>query len=119
MTCHSTPQTAQVASQQGEYLGNKLGSLAKHVQTLRENDVPMLNDEVFYQPFKYLHLGSLAYIGNSAVFDLNGYSLAGGLLAMYAWRSVYWSEQTSLRTRVLLMTNWITRGIFGRDLSKF
>jgi NADH dehydrogenase len=49
-----------------------------------------------------MHLGTLAYIGNSyvpspvslqkfvdrsAVFDYEGYSLAGGLLAMYAWRS--------------------------------
>jgi hypothetical protein len=33
-------------------------------------------------------------------------------------QSVYWSEQTSMRTRVLLMIDWIKRGIFGRDLSK-
>lgn len=113
------PATAQVASQQGEYLGKKLAYLAKHTETLRKNGLKDLHDEGFHKPFQYMHLGSLAYIGNSAVFDLNGYSFAGGLLAMYAWRSIYWSEQTSFRTRVLLMTNWITRGIFGRDLSKF
>lgn len=33
----------------------------------------------------------------------------GGLLAMYAWRSVYWSEQVSSRTRALLMIDWIVR----------
>jgi hypothetical protein len=32
--------------------------------------------------------------------------------------SIYWSEQTSMRTRLLLMLDWIKRGIFGRDLSK-
>ena len=32
--------------------------------------------------------------------------------------SIYWSEQTSMRTRMLLMLDWIKRGIFGRDLSK-
>lgn len=63
-------------------------------------------------------MGSLAYIGNSAVFDLNNFSFAGGLIAMYLWRSVYWSEQVSYRTRVLLMLDWIKRGIWGRDLSK-
>jgi hypothetical protein len=28
---------------------------------------------------------------------------------MYAWRSVYWSEQVSTRTRALLMFDWIIR----------
>jgi hypothetical protein len=32
--------------------------------------------------------------------------------------SVYWSEQSSVRTKTLLMIDWIKRGIFGRDLSK-
>jgi hypothetical protein len=27
---------------------------------------------------------------DSAVFDYDGWSLAGGLLAMYAWRSYVW-----------------------------
>ena len=61
-----------------------------------------------------------------------------GLAAMYAWRSVYWSEQVSMRTRALLMIDWVVRcvlfvsfswrccsrflwrgrGIWGRDLSR-
>lgn len=40
------------------------------------------------------------------------------MLAPDAWRSVYWSEQVSIRTRVLLMIDWVKRGIFGRDLSR-
>lgn len=38
------------------------------------------SDDIIYEPFSYRHLGSLAYIGNSAVFDFNGYSLAGELV---------------------------------------
>ncbi len=58
---------------------------------------------------------------------------------MYAWRSVYWSEQVSMRTRALLMIDWVVRcvpilsrvveteadlryghpsGVWGRDLSR-
>jgi NADH dehydrogenase len=43
------------------------------------------------------------------VFDLGKMSFMGGLMAMYAWRSVYWSEQVSARTRALLMIDWIIR----------
>jgi hypothetical protein len=28
---------------------------------------------------------------------------------MYAWRSIYWSEQVSMRTRALLMFDWVVR----------
>jgi NADH dehydrogenase len=31
-------------------------------------------------PFTYHHLGSLAYIGNAAVFDFGEYSFMGGLV---------------------------------------
>ncbi|WVQ79734.1 hypothetical protein IAT38_001834 [Cryptococcus sp. DSM 104549] len=115
----SYPATAQVAAQQGKYLGSKFAKLAKQRETLTKNEIFDLDDEAYFHPFSYRHLGSLAYIGNSAVFDFEGWSLAGGLLAMYAWRSIYWSEQTSMRTRLLLMLDWVKRGIFGRDLSKF
>ncbi|EGN95573.1 hypothetical protein SERLA73DRAFT_186657 [Serpula lacrymans var. lacrymans S7.3] len=111
------PATAQVASQQGKYLGKKFTQLARKGDVLAANDVGAL-DEVVSPPFRYAHLGSLAYIGNAAVFDLGGLSFMGGLVAMYAWRSVYWSEQVSARTRALLMIDWIIRGVWGRDLSK-
>jgi NADH dehydrogenase len=113
------PATAQVASQQGEYLGHMFGKLSKQRATLEANHIEDLDDEAYYRPFKYRNLGTLAYIGNSAAFDVNGYGSAGGLLAMYAWRSVYWSMQVSMRTRFMLMLDWVKRGLFGRDLSKF
>lgn len=81
------PATAQVAAQQGEYLGKKFTKFARNRKALAANHMPDMDDEAYSKPFKYFHLGSLAYIGNSAVFDFGGYSFAGGLVAMYAWRS--------------------------------
>lgn len=112
------PATAQVASQQGEYLGHLFGKASRELQRKHISDVASLDDDDIYQPFKYRNLGSLAYIGNSAAFDVGGYGSAGGLIAMYAWRSVYWSMQLSMRARFMLMLDWIKRGLFGRDLSK-
>jgi len=114
------PATAQVADQQGKYLAKKFNKLAAQGHAaLQREDIGDDIDDMIYEPFKYRHLGSLAYLGQSAVFDIgSGYSFAGGLAAMYAWRAVYWSEQVSLRTRLLLMLDWIKRGVFGRDLSK-
>ena len=103
-------QTAQVASQQGKYLGKKLSKIAARREVLEANGVGAEGaDDAVAQPFRYTHLGSLAYIGNAAVFDLGRFSFMGGLAAMYAWRSVYWSEQVSMRTRALLMIDWVCR----------
>jgi NADH dehydrogenase len=112
------PATAQVASQQGKYLGYKLHLLAAKRDTLLANELPPATDEAVAGTFNYRHLGSLAYIGNAAVFDLGRLSFMGGLAAMYAWRSIYWSEQVSMRTRALLMIDWVVRGVWGRDLSR-
>lgn len=71
-------------------------------------------DEAVYKAFEYHHLGSLAYIGNSAVFDINGLSFSGGLMAVYLWRSVYFAQSVSLRTRILLAMDWSKRALFGR-----
>ncbi|PWN37261.1 nucleotide-binding domain-containing protein [Meira miltonrushii] len=124
------PATAQVASQQGNYLGKKLNKLAKVRNEGRdmnphdESDVFDLDDQV-YDPFQYRNLGSLAYIGNAAAFDIPlpgplqpiG-SFAGGLVAMYAWRSFYLSEAVSTRMKILLLSDYIRRGLFGRDVSR-
>jgi NADH dehydrogenase FAD-containing subunit len=104
-----------VASQQGKYLGKKLTKLARQRKVLDANSMPLSADEAYFKTFKYHHLGSLAYIGNAAVFDMGNMSLMGGLMAMYAWRSVYWSEQVSSRTRALLMIDWVVRCVFYID----
>lgn len=111
------PATAQRANQQGKYLGKKLTRIAKQANNLRLNEI--LDGDIdgsVYKPFQYKHLGSLAYIGNSAVFDLgHGNSFFGGLMAMYLWRSVYFSQCVSFRTQILLFMDWLKRGLFGRD----
>lgn len=112
----SLPATAQRAHQQGQYLGHKFNKLARAAPGLSMNDIRDGDvDEAVYKAFEYHHLGSLAYIGNSAVFDLgNGWSLTGGLWAVYAWRSVYFAQSVSLRTRILLAMDWSKRALFGR-----
>ncbi|SCU90963.1 LAME_0E10660g1_1 [Lachancea meyersii CBS 8951] len=113
----SMPATAQRAHQQGKYIGKKLTKVSRCSETTRVNESPQLiADESVYKAFKYVHLGSLAYIGNSAVFDIPGYSFVGGLIAMYLWRGIYFAQTVSLRTRVLLFMDWLKRGFFGRDI---
>ncbi|ORX90768.1 nucleotide-binding domain-containing protein [Basidiobolus meristosporus CBS 931.73] len=104
----SLPATAQVASQQGKYLAQKFNTLADN-KSQTDDDYP---------PFLYSHLGSLAYIGGSAVADFGKGHYISGFGAVYLWRSIYWSEQVSTRTRLLLSMDWTKRALFGRDLSK-
>ncbi|KAK4972635.1 hypothetical protein LTR28_011966 [Elasticomyces elasticus] len=111
----SLPATAQRAHQQGQYLARKLNKLAQAAPGLRMNQMDYGDiDEAVYKAFEYHHLGSLAYIGNGAVFDFGGLSFSGGVLAVYLWRSVYFAQSVSLRTRVLLAMDWTKRAIFGR-----
>ena len=123
----SLPATAQRAHQQGQYLAHKFNKLAQSHDALRANgiiDAPGEStanlDEMVYKAFEYRHMGSLAYIGNSAVFDFgDGLGFSGGLLAVYLWRSVYFAQSVSFRTRVLLAMDWGKRAMFGRDLMNF
>ena len=76
---------------------------------------------MIYKPFKFHSLGSIAYLGNAAAFDLPlpepFKTFFGGIVAMYAWRSVYLSELVSLRTRALVLGDFIKRELWGRDVS--
>lgn len=112
----SLPATAQRAHQQGQYLAHKFNKLARMAPGLRANDILEGDlDAAVYKAFEYRHLGSLAYVGNSAVFDWgDGWSFSGGLWAVYAWRSVYFAQSVSLRTRVMLAMDWAKRALFGR-----
>jgi NADH dehydrogenase len=117
----SLPATAQRAHQQGQYLGHKFNKMAQAAPGMSVNDVRDGDiDEAVYKAFEYHHLGSLAYIGNSAVFDLGGgWSVTGGLWAVYAWRSVYFAQSVSFRTRILLAMDWAKRALFGRGESPY
>ena len=116
----SLPATAQRANQQGEYLGRKLNKLAHAAPGFKMNDMADGDlDEAAYKAFEYKHMGSLAYIGNAAVFDFGGskygnFDFSGGLVAVYLWRSIYFAQSVSLRTRCLLAMDWSKRALFGR-----
>lgn len=65
------------------YLGKKFSKIATSGhEVAMKNDIYDDPDDLLYAPFKYRHMGSLAYIGNSAVFDIDNWSFAGGLVAM-------------------------------------
>lgn len=112
----SLPATAQRAHQQGQYLAQKFNKMARMADGLSANEIKDGDlDAAMHKAFEYHHLGSLAYVGNSAVFDLgDGWSTAGGLWAVYAWRSVYFAQSVSFRTRCLMAMDWAKRGLFGR-----
>ncbi|KAI0447374.1 pyridine nucleotide-disulfide oxidoreductase-domain-containing protein [Xylaria telfairii] len=117
----SLPATAQRANQQGVYLGHKFNKLAHCAPGLSRNEIRDGDlDDACYKAFEYHHLGSLAYIGNSAIFDLGGgWGFTGGVWAVYAWRSAYFAQSVGLRTKFLMMMDWLKRGLFGRDLISF
>lgn len=116
----SLPATAQRANQQGMYLAMKFNKIAAALPGMRANEVDYDGlDETIYKAFEYKHLGSLAYIGNAAVFDINGLTFGGGLLAVYLWRSVYFAQSVSFRTRMMLSMDWAKRALFGRDMMNF
>ncbi|CAB4409646.1 unnamed protein product [Rhizophagus irregularis] len=125
----SLPATAQVAHQQGKYLGKKLNQIAAAHNTKiyppssdysTDTNKPEPDVDDLLPPFSYAHFGSLAYVGNAAVADFGtGWTWMGGMSAVYLWRSVYLSEQVSFRTRALLALDWSKRFLFGRDISKF
>ena len=111
----SLPATAQRANQQGQYLGKKFNKIALAIPGFQANQVDFGDlDEAVYKAFEYHHMGSLAYVGNAAVFDFGGLNFSGGLLAVYLWRSIYFAQSVSLRTRILLAMDWSKRALFGR-----
>ena len=137
------PATAQVASQQGEYLAylmNKEYDLnpaaspegiqlppVRNVDSERsasECIASMGYRSDFAKPFQFLNLGILAYTGgNTALSQIsaapNTEPIKGsGKVGNALWRSVYLSKQISVRNRVLVLNDWITKELFGRDITR-
>jgi len=132
------PATAQVAAQEGKYLAKQfnqhpipegLQDGGSMVQSLRQqyNALKYPNG---VEPFKYNHMGSLAYIGGDhATADMNGamsnvleklgLSVATGKGVFLLWRSFYLSESFTTRTKLLLLMDWIRCKSFGRDISRY
>jgi len=115
------PATAQVASQQGRYVAD----LLNQVTDLKATDL----EEKKLKPFRYKHMGALAYVGgDEAVLDFTGskpildlFSLKplSGRGAAYLWKSFYFTEMFTGRTKTLLAFDWVRTQVFGRDISRY
>ncbi|MEW6510450.1 MAG: FAD-dependent oxidoreductase [Bacteroidota bacterium] len=98
------PATSQVAQQQGKYLARAL------TQRIRAKTVT---------PFRYRHLGMLAYIGSDrALADLERIKGRGWATWLF-WRSAYLSRIVSLKNKTMVVFDWVKAKIFGRDVSQF
>jgi NADH:ubiquinone reductase (non-electrogenic) len=114
----SLPATAQVAGQQGAYIGR----LVSKAININGKDAPVLRDaeDKEVSPFHFLSLGAMAYLGNDrAVVQVDASDsrqLAfGGRIAFFLWRSVYAVKQVDVRNRVLVLFDWFKARAFGRD----
>ena len=107
------PQLAQVARQQGIYLGNIFNGTRKE-------------DE---KPFTFFNLGSMAALGDmKGIYDGSKVGEPGkeskvpalrGLVALFLWRFAYWGRQTSIANKILIPMHWFKSYLFGRDISRF
>ena len=83
---------AQVAIQQGKYLGELL--------------LNMLKDKPIIKPFEYKDKGSLATVGKRrAVADLGKFKFAG-YVAWLLWSIVHLMSISGFRNRLMVGFNW-------------
>lgn len=135
-TLRGLPATAQVAAQEGKYLGHRLSCMptayeeSSVLNTLKKQLWSLRGIGDLAKPFGYMHMGSLAYIGgDSAAADLNGtnnwlvdllnVNVMTGKGTFLLWRSFYLSEQCTTRTKLLLVFDWLKAITFGRDVSRY
>ncbi|XP_038900930.1 external alternative NAD(P)H-ubiquinone oxidoreductase B2, mitochondrial-like [Benincasa hispida] len=113
------PATAQVAAQQGEYLAscfNRMEQCGKYPEgPLRFRGTGRHR----FHPFRYKHFGQFAPLGGEqTAAQLPGDWISIGHSTQWLWYSVYASKLVSWRTRILVMSDWGRRFIFGRDSSR-
>jgi uncharacterized protein YggL (DUF469 family) len=102
----SLPATAQVASQEGRYLGKLFNKMIE-------------KEKNTFEPFIYHHMGALAYVGeDAAVADLPKGLVFSGFGAWWLWRSIYLSKQVSFKNKFLVSFDWLKTLIFGRDITR-
>ena len=104
IAAQNLPATAQVAQQEGNYLGKAFNRLAGKKSV---------------KPFRYRNLGMLAYIGsNEALADLEAIK-GHGFATFLFWRSAYLTRLVSLKNKTLVLFDWFKAFVFGRDISRF
>ncbi|XP_065875989.1 external alternative NAD(P)H-ubiquinone oxidoreductase B1, mitochondrial-like [Euphorbia lathyris] len=113
------PATAQVASQQGTYLSKCFNHMDKSKNNPEGPRRFSASGRHRFLPFQYKHLGQFAPLGGEqAAAELPGDWVSMGHSTQWLWYSVYASKQVSWRTRVLVVSDWTRRFIFGRDSSR-
>jgi NADH:ubiquinone reductase (non-electrogenic) len=122
------PPTAQVAHQEAEYLSKVFSKIAKipnFHETLaqRTEKVDLLFQENGVKPFKYIHLGALAYLGAEKAIAHITYGArslysGGGIITFWIWKALYVSMILSVRSRFKVIADWLKISFFGRDAFK-
>jgi len=109
------PQLAQVAQQQGEYLGKVLSGGQGESEAA----------------WNYFSLGSMMSAGfgegiydGSGIGNPKGWQVSlpfnmRGFVAWISWRSAYWGKQVSTQNKILIPMYWFKAWLFGRDVSRF
>ncbi len=105
------PQTAQVANQEAKFLIQQLHKRA--------------SGQPWDKGFVYHHRGSMVYAGGwRALVDFTSAELKGpgrlkGRFAWLLWRTSYWTQQVSLKNKLLIPVFWFTTWLLGRNISRF
>ncbi|KAF6167665.1 hypothetical protein GIB67_031248, partial [Kingdonia uniflora] len=113
------PATAQVAAQQGQYLA-RCFNVMDECEANPEGPLRFRGSGRHrFHPFRYKHLGQFAPLGGEqTAAQLPGDWVSIGHSSQWLWYSVYASKLVSWRTRVLVVSDWGRRFIFGRDSSR-
>jgi NADH dehydrogenase FAD-containing subunit len=133
------PATAQVASQQAEFLANSFNignhtiefengvqlppkKIARRTKLADTISAMSTGENEYVAPFQYLDLGILAYTGKFSALaqlqlspDKDSSFKAKGTLGFSLWRSIYLAKQTSGRNQMLVFFDWMKSQLFGRD----
>ncbi|KAK4793039.1 hypothetical protein SAY86_023474 [Trapa natans] len=113
------PATAQVAAQQGAYLADCFNRME---DCEKDPEGPLRfrgSGRHRFRPFRYKHFGQFAPLGGEqTAAQLPGDWVSIGHSSQWLWYSVYASKQVSWRTRMLVISDWTRRFIFGRDSSR-
>lgn len=122
------PPTAQVAHQEAEYLCKVFNKLAKkeglHQEIANRKDkLDLLFQENGIKPFKYIHLGALAYLGAekaiaNITYGSRSFYSGTGRFTFWVWRFLYVGMILSIRSRFKVIADWTKISFFGRDAFK-
>ncbi|KAH8816431.1 pyridine nucleotide-disulfide oxidoreductase-like protein [Xylogone sp. PMI_703] len=97
------PATAQVASQEANWIGKRLNA-----------------GDVEKEAFTYKNLGIMTYLGNmKAIMQTEGNTEIKGRTAWLIWRGAYLTKTISWRNKLLIPMYWAINWVFGRDISRF